>query len=78
MDERESGEPVKPPPAGERGPGYEFDEDGELIWFASPSFMRQVNMSPWYRPWKEVPWGSYEWPEMNVARDDIDERSGDE
>ena len=28
-----------PPWAGKSGPGYEFDEDGDLRWFASVSFM---------------------------------------
>ena len=35
-----SREPKKTPPwAGKRGPGYEFDEEGDLVWFASASFM---------------------------------------
>jgi len=28
-----------PPWAGKSGPGYAIDSDGDLRWFASPSFM---------------------------------------
>lgn len=37
---RKSHEPENPPPwAGKSGPGFEFDEEGDLIWFASASSM---------------------------------------
>jgi hypothetical protein len=36
----ESPDVKKPPPwAGKTGLGYEFDEDGDLLWYASASFM---------------------------------------
>lgn len=36
---RKSPKSDKPPWAGKSGPGYEFDGDGDLRWFASVSFM---------------------------------------
>jgi hypothetical protein len=36
---RKPRESKKPPWAGAKGPGYEFNEEGDLVWFESASFM---------------------------------------